>query len=199
MDIDFKLIDMTLIYRFSLVVFFFVLLGCFSSDDSFGRWVRLDLNDAFSIENKKEYVVGDTIFFELRFSRYLPEEGFSELLDVYETTKSADFGFSFRFQKFSELEGGFREIYISEDFIVADKNNVNDYFYQHYGTVATLNTTNDTYVARVGVILVEAGRFRFDFDNVSIQSPFGSDQVQVEIYHSFSGIGQLDTEFVVTE
>lgn len=190
---------MNLKYRISLVVFCFMLVGCFTTDDSFGRSVSLTVQDSFSLENQKEYTVGDTIFFELRFSRYLPEEGFSELLDIYETTKAENFEFSFGFEKFSEFEGGFRQVFIGEDFIVAETENIDTYYFNNYGAVASLNEARDTYQARVGVILAEDGLFRFNFDNVFISPPFDYDAVRLNINHRFSTEGLLDTEFTVTE
>jgi hypothetical protein len=192
---------MTLIYRIGLGLFCFILLGCFSyDDDGFGRSVNLNIQDAFSLENQKEYSVGDTIFFELRFSRYLPEDGFPELLDIYQTTKSEDFAFSFGLEKFSELEDSFRQVNINEDFIIAEKKNLDIYYYNNnHGTFVALNTAKDSYEAKVGVILVEDGLFQFNFNNLFIESPFTDDGVQVGIYHRFSTDEVLDVEFEVTE
>lgn len=192
---------MDLKIKIGAITFCLLLIGCFSDDDGgFGRSISLSIQDAFSMENQKQYNVGDTVFFELRFSRYLPEEGFTEFLDIYETTKSEDFAFSFGFEKFSELENGFSPVNIDEEFIVAEKKNLDTfYYYNDFGTSAGMNAARDAYESSVGIILPEEGLFRFNFENVFIQSPYDFDQVQISINHSFSTNGALDTEFEVVE
>ncbi|MFS4492465.1 hypothetical protein [Maribacter sp. 2308TA10-17] len=187
--------------RVGVTVFCLLLVGCFSNDDGgFGRTVSLNIQDAISMENLKQYNVGDTIFFDLRFSRYLAEEGFDEPVDIFETTKAEHFSFSFDFQKFSELENRFSPINIDEEFVVAEKRDLDTfYYYGGYGTSVGLNEAQDSYETTVGIILVEDGLFRFDFDNIYIQSPYDFEQVQISIYHSFSVDGRLDTEFEVLE
>lgn len=200
-DIDFKLSIMNSIYKLSIVVSCLVLVGCLSrEDDSFSRSVSLDIQDAFTFQNEMEYAVGDTIYFELRFSRYLPEEGYPNLLDIYETTDAEEFGYSFGFEKFSEQENGFRVINIDPQFIIAEESNTDDfYFYSNIGTVAKLNAAQDMYESRVGIILKEDGLFRFDFENTYFNSPYNYDKVQVGIWHEISDSDAVDFEFNVIE
>lgn len=182
------------------LLFCFVFAGCFSIDDPYyGRTVNLEIQDAFSFENKKEYVLGDTLFFELSFSRYLPEKGFNELLDVFETVDSEDFAFSFGFEQYSAFENGFRSIYLNEQFIIAEKKNPDNYHYSNHAIVATLNKATDMYGAQVGIIMAEPGRFRLNFENITLNSPYVEGGIQININHIFTNSGLTDTEFEVFE
>lgn len=192
---------MKAIYKLGIAGFSLLLIGCFSrDDDSFGRSVNLEIFDAFSLQNDREYVVGDTIYFELRFSRYLPEEGFPNLLDIYETTDEKQFGYSFIFEKFSEQENSFRFINIASEFVIAEKNDTtNNFFFNDLGIVAILNAEQDMYESRVGIILKEEGLFRFDFDNIYLTTPFNFDKVQLSIWHEILDGEAIDFEFSVVE
>ncbi|MBM1104864.1 hypothetical protein JQC67_01820 [Aurantibacter crassamenti] len=68
----------------------FSLFGCFQKEDDYFQ-PHVELKEAFVFDNKKEYAVGDTIYLDLNFSRYLEEEGYSNLLDIYETTGAEKF------------------------------------------------------------------------------------------------------------
>ena len=78
-------------------------LGCLSTDDDEYRPIWLTAQNAFDFPLQNEFSVGDTLYVEQYFSRYLPEEGYEELLDVYETTKDEEFGYSFQIEKYSNL------------------------------------------------------------------------------------------------
>lgn len=192
---------MNSLYKLGVAGFCLLLIGCFSKeDDSFGRSVSLDILDAFTLQNDKDYVVGDTIYFELKYSRYLPEEGYPNLLDIYETSEAEEFGYSFGFEKYSEQENGFRLINIDPQLIITEENNIDDfYFYDNTGTAAKLNAAQDAYESRVGIILKEQGLFRFDFDNIYFNSPYNTSKVQVGIWHGISDIDTKDFEFNVGE
>ena len=200
-DIDFKLSIMNSIYKLGIAGFCVLLVGCLSrEDDSFNRSVSLDILDAFTFQNEKEYAVGDTIYFELSFSRYLPEDGYPNLLDIYETTDEEQFGYSFSFEKFSEQESGFRAVNIDPQFIIAEKNDItNNFYFSDLGTIATLNDAKDTYESRVGIILKEAGVFRFDFENTYFNTPYNYNKVQLGIWHGISDREAVDFEFSVIE
>ncbi len=193
--------DMNFIYKAVLTVFGFLLIGCFSDDDGFGRSISVGIKDAITLENKKEYIVGDTIFFELKFSRYVAEEGFDNLLDVYETSNSEVFRYSFGLEKFSDLANNFTRVDIDPKFIIAEQHDLADmyYYYDGYGTVAVLNAAKDVYESKVGVILAESGTFKFYFDNVYLRNGYDYDKINLSIGHSFSENNPIDLEFSVLE
>lgn len=182
----------------------FVLSGCFSGDDYNDRYVRLTIADAFTFKEKKDFVVGDTLVFELKFSRYLEEEGYTNLLDIYETSTSNEFGYSFGVSKFSDFSNNFERINIDEGFILGTRSdNYGYYGYTYLGpTMAALLTTDQQeYTSKVGIVLVEAGRFRIDLENLFLSSGYDYDgkRVVVEIEHHQTVENQSEAEFVVTE
>jgi len=193
--IDFKKAKMKYIYSVLVITICLTIVSCYSDDYGSNRYVSLSIKDAIEFENLENYVVGDTIFIDLNFSRYLAEEGYDNLLDIYESSGSETFNYNFAFSKFSELSNGFRSIAIDPNFIVVEKGNVGEYS----GASALLNADQSAYESRIGLILAEAGRFRFDYDFFYIQSDsFSNDHVQIEIEHSFTGTPP-NFEFTVTE
>jgi len=103
-----------------LLVSSFLFLGCYSGDDDSGP-IDVTINDAIVVENEGDFKVGDVIFFEIRFSRFLEEEGFDNLLDIYETTGLDLFSYSYGFSKFSTFINGFERVNIDSDFIIIEE------------------------------------------------------------------------------
>ncbi|MFS4468799.1 hypothetical protein [Maribacter sp. 2210JD10-5] len=186
--------------KYSTIVLILVgllLNACFSGDDGItNRFIELRLTDALTFENEGNYVVGDTIFIELNFSRYLEEEGFTNLLDVYESTNAKSFGYSFRLEKFSELGNSYIGTTIDGQFLFAEKGRIGP-----FETIdVVLNDAEDTYESRIGIILAETGNFRFNFDFLSIFSQnVDFDKVNIEIQHLFNTAVPEDFEFTVNE
>jgi len=169
---------------------FFV--GCYYDDD--GGYISLEIQDAITFENNLNYVVGDTLFFELNFSRYLDEAGFTNKLDVFESSGVDSFYYYYSLNKFSEQAGGFREIAVADEFVYAEKGTI-----RNGGADAKLNPDMTVYESRVGIILVETGSFQLDFDFFRLNSfGYSQDKVRIDIEHTFSsGINKF--EFEVTE
>lgn len=184
--------------RILLIGFSLFLIGCHSRDDIY--YLReVEITDAFVFENAENYVVGDTIFFDLNFSRYLEEEGYSNLLDIYETTGAEEFNYSFRFSKFSDFSNSYIPINIAEDFVFAEKGKVSG---QSSAAKAVLNDTQTMYESRIGIILAETGDFNFDADYYSLNlypENVREDKVYVEIRHRFSNSETDQFAFTVTE
>lgn len=156
-----------------------LLLSCYSGDDDAGRYVFLTIEDALTIENQENYVVGDTIFFELKFSRYLPEEGFDNLLDIYESTNAEEFRYSFSLGKFSNFSDDYENINIAFDYLFSEKGTVSRGLYNN--AQAVLNEEKTQYESRIGIVLAETGDFRFDFGYLGINSESDYDNVSIEI------------------
>ncbi|MDC0008267.1 hypothetical protein OAE12_01000 [bacterium] len=176
-----------------------LLLGCSSADD--GSFVDLEIQDALIFDNNENYSVGDTLYIELNFSRYLDEEGFSNKLDVFESSGIESFEYDdISLFKFSETENRFRIATIAPEFLFAEKGSIDD-----SGTVSVeLNMETAQYESRIGVILQETGRFSFSgleflflFDRFSGQIS-DEDRVRISIRHRFSGTPP-NFEFTVSE
>ncbi len=178
-----------------------LMVGCYSRDDSFERTVRLQIQDAITLDNKETYSVGDTIFFEVRFSRYLKEEGFSSLLDVYETTDEKQFLYSFGLSKYSDFSNRYESVVIDPELILGSRfDNSNSWgSFLSGDMVVELNDTQDFYESRVGIVLVETGDFQLNLDFLTFGTNYFNDEVQLAIEHSFSNDSPLNTEFTVVE
>lgn len=177
-----------------LSIFFLTLLGCISDDDS-SRFVFLSVDDALTFQNNENYIVGDTIFVEINFSRYLPEEGYENLLDVFESSGAETFYYDYRLSKFSELADGFQSVFVDPNFLFVEKGNIDDF----RGASIMLNVDKAQYESRVGLVLAETGRFKFDFEFLNMYSEnYSQDNVQIEIQNRFSGTPP-NFEFIVTE
>lgn len=173
-----------------------LLQSCYSYDDEGGsRYVELQLTDAFNFENDKNYVVGDTIFLELNFSRYLEEEGFSNLLDVYASTDSEEFSYPLELLKYSALSDNFVFTKIAEQFIFAEKGSVDGLYWVN----AKLNDSRDTYESRIGLILAEEGEYRLNTQFLELESKWNFDKISIGIRHRFSDKTEEDFEFIVSE
>lgn len=167
----------------SLVIGCVLLSACNYDDD--GRYLSLEIQDALIFENNQNYVVGDTIFFELNFSRYLDETGFSNKLDVFESSGAETFRYGFGLNKFSELSGGFSHVEVSNDFILAEKGEVLEGMSV---AIAQLNQNQVEYESRIGIVLVESGLFELPFQNLFVTSyNYSDDKIQIELVHSYSG------------
>ena len=170
------------------------LWGCYSDDDY--QFVQLRIQDSLSLENEKNYVVGDTIFFELNFSRYLDEDGFSNKLDVFETTGALSFHYPMVLEKFSPQANGDTQIIVANNLIVEEKGRLVDDF----NTLsALLNEEQDLYESRIGIILAETGNFRFSFDFFTLYPESNGDRIGLSITHNFTSINVEDFEFEVTQ
>ncbi len=180
----------------------FMLFGCYSRDDDYyGRNVRLTITDAVAFDAKKEYVVGDTLVFELKFSRYLKEDGYGTLLDVYETTDSKQFGYNFGISKFSGFSNTFQRISIDEQYILGARTDEGYSTYFGGSMAALLDADEEGYTSKVGIILVDNGRFKIDLNYLDLNSGFGydTDRVELAIEHLQTPENESNAEFTVVE
>ena len=193
---------MQVIYKIALVFLGVFMIGCFSSDDSiYENNIQVEVLDAFLVDNKQNYSVGDTIYFDQKFSRYVKEEGYSDLLDIYETTNDTAFGYSFELEQYSEFSDSYRSVFIQEEFLLV--NNIDLDYYSYYGTevTAVLNDAQDAYESRVGIILPETGVYRLNFENIYFRNGYGYDNevIHLDILHRFSDSATVALDFTVTE
>ncbi|MDO5971900.1 hypothetical protein Q4Q35_19025 [Flavivirga aquimarina] len=150
------------------------MIGCFSGDDDYGYSPSVAISDAFSFENEENYQVGDTLFFNLNFSRYLDEDGYDNELDIYETSNSEEFFYNPDFRKFSSFSDLYESVSIRQELFYSPNETTN---------VAKLNTGTNTYESQMGIILAEAGEYSISFNSVHISSgiPYYSENVDVNI------------------
>lgn len=150
----------TLNYFLSFLVFS-LFLNCSEPDDIYMGPKYLNVAKLIQIETSPSYKVNDLIYINASFSKYLPEEGFSDLLDIYKTSKSKEYLFSFSLEKKSAY-GTWSAVNFG-DKIVVSKGKV----YKSYDDLAVceLNPQNDKYEFRAGLPLLETGEFRLRVSN----------------------------------
>lgn len=179
-------------YKFGILILVLLSFAACTFDDD-GRFISLTIQDAITIEKNQNLIVGDTVFIALSFSRFLDEEGFSNQLDVYESTDSDAFRYDFQLQKFSELSDGFQPVQIASEFLFAENGAITNFG----GTTAVLNEDKTRYESRIGLVLAESGRFLLDFEFLNLSSTnFSEDRVQIDIQHFFVE-NQSNFEFTV--
>lgn len=182
---------------FLIVVVCILLTSCYSrDDDDYYSPIVLEIEDALIFENNKNYIVGDTIFFELNFSRYLKEVGYSNLLDIYETTGNEEFLYSFDVRKFSTLSNRFDRVNIDAQFLIAEKGNV---YWETNNVGSVLNQSLDLYESKVGIILAEPGDYELDLKDIYISGEYQSDKVLLQISHRFTDNDPERFAFSVSE
>tara|TARA_B100001179_G_scaffold231724_1_gene222390 strand:+ start:1145 stop:1654 length:510 start_codon:yes stop_codon:yes gene_type:complete len=168
-----------------------------STDDDEYRPIWLTAQNAFDFPLQNEFSVGDTLYVEQYFSRYLPEEGYEELLDVYETTKDEEFGYSFQIEKYSNLSQDYNWVDLDPQFILGNKV---DGGYNSVEILALLNSSRDAYESRFGIVLAEAGSFRLNLSHVIFHNGYDqANEIYLDIRHEFSNEEEALWEFTVTE
>ena len=177
-----------------LIIVFLSLYGCQENDDGSRKF--LEIQDAFIFENKQSYVIGDTIYTTLSFSRYLDEEGFDNKLDIFKSSGSDSFGYSIGLQKYSESSETFQFLPIDSSNFFAEIGTISDLGY----VTAVLNPSKTEYESRIGIVLLESGRYKVDllFPYLS-SNGYQEDRVQIDILHRFTDSSQIGFEFEVTE
>ena len=147
--------------------------GCFPGDDYY-FYPRVDIYDAFTFESKENYQVGDTILFNVSFSRYLDEDGYENKLDIYETTSAKKFFYTPLFRKFSTFSDSYEGIYVREEFLYSPNGTIN---------VAKLNTGTNIYESQMGIVLAEEGEYSISFNDVNFHSdvPYFSENINLDI------------------
>ncbi|NJB36610.1 hypothetical protein [Croceivirga sp. JEA036] len=137
-----------------------ILVGsCISDDDFFVP--LLTIEDAFTFENQENYQVGDTIYFTFEFSRYLPEDGQPNLLDIFESTGETDFYYDVEFSKFSSFSNSYQRIFAEESNYYSPDGETN---------LASYNPDTETYTSTTAIVLVEPGEYLLNFNGVYISN-----------------------------
>ena len=164
-------------------------------DDVYWNNVELKIKDILKVENQGNYIVGDTLFFELNFSRYLPEEDKSNLLDVYETSGAYEFTYNFGILKYSAFSGIYQGFRIDEEFLVAEKGDVD--FSNQISVIFNMET--NIYESRIGIVLAEEGEYQLNFDYLNLISAYNSYNPSVNIEHTVTASNPLLLNFTVSQ
>ena len=118
------------------------------SDDEFYNAVYISVPNLISIDTPASYSVGDDVSFHTDFSRYLPEAGQTDPLDIYRTSQAESFGFAYRLEK-ETAPDVWTSVLLNED-----EYSVEEAVYQA-GAM--------TYISDQSIPLTSAGEYRLSF------------------------------------
>jgi hypothetical protein len=177
------------------------LVSCWSDDDSYydNRTINLNVKNLIEIENQTNFLVDEYVFFNVNFSRFLPENGFSDLLDIQRTSKSNKFNVFINFYK-KDAYGNW--IFTNfNNFYQLDKGEI---ITSEFGNNAfsVLNTSTNQYEFRAGIKLLEQGEYRLVIDpnvysfNQNFNS-YNSNNISVNLFHTFDSSTQNELIFTV--
>lgn len=140
----------------------FFLNSCDTNDDGFYNSAYLDADNLVTIETQPSYAVGDYLYIDANFSRYLPDtENEASFLDIYQTTNGATrFAFSYVIEK--KINATDWEAVTVNDNLLDINNGTATSGVYVYG-FCQYNTTNENYEYNVGFPLLSAGDYRLSF------------------------------------
>ncbi len=159
---------------------FFVLIftiSCYNNDEKPDEYISLNVQDLIIVNALPQYKTGDVLTIETVFSKLQKEPGQNTLLDIYKTTQSKEFGYSFTLEK-KVFNGNYLAIdLLSSDFVKDGKGKLTLGAFPM--AICLLNENNNLYEFKQGLILNEPGfyslRFNQNIKNVSFQNNFRVD------------------------
>lgn len=162
-------------------------LNCSEPDEIEMGSKNITVSNLIQIETLPRYKLNDFIFINSSFSRYLPEKGYQDLLDIYKTTKSDEYTFEFTLEKKSAYDT-WTAINIGTK-IVANKGKS----YTSYANigVCVFNPESNLYEFRAGIPLLETGEFRLRM--TSNLYPVYSNSSYIAVYINTT-INQVDNQ-----
>lgn len=128
-------------------------------DDEFYNSKYIAIPGLIQVENQDVYLVGEEIYLNTHFSRFLTEPGYSNQLDLFKTTDGASFSFSFGLEK-RNPDNSWTVVNL-ENKMVPDEGRIYDGDYC-IGQ-AIYNPDTQTYQFRAGIPLQETGTYRIFF------------------------------------
>lgn len=156
LDIDFKTKKMK---KIAILVLVILINSCTSRDDSNEyRNIQLNVENLVVFEEQPTYAINDYVYFNADFSRYLPENGYSDLLDIYKTTNANSFIFGFSLHK-KNAYGNWSEIDFGDNYDVEKGNIIKDY---GVSGISILNNSTNVYEFKSGIKLLESGEFKLE-------------------------------------
>lgn len=143
------------------IVSFFMLTSCWSEDDSSNyKNINLNIPNLIQFETQPTFNINDYVYFNINFSRYLPEQGYSDLLDIYKTTGATNFIFNFNLYKKSAYNI-YEKVNFST-FYILDKGAIENTYYSN--GFALYNDINKMYEFRAGIQLLEQGNYKLEIE-----------------------------------
>ncbi len=139
----------------------------------------LNIPNIIDIENQINYQINDLIYFNAQFSRFLPEPGYTNPLDIFINNKSDRYYIGYSLEKktaynnwsYLDLNGN----------IIADKGEITN-----ISAICVLNNTTNNYEFRGGIKLLETGNYRLNISTYLTPSNnfnyYNDKIIQIQIY-----------------
>lgn len=144
-----------------LIAFISLFTNCDTNDDGFYKNLFVDVPNLVSIQTQPNYSVGDYIYINADFSRYLPEPGHTDLLDIYKTTGGAtQFAFSYVVERKINTTD-WEVVTVNDNQLDINLGTAQNGSYV-YG-ICEYNDIDKTYEYNVGFPLLTAGNYRLSF------------------------------------
>jgi hypothetical protein len=186
-----------------LFYFLFVLpifISCSKEDEEFYNAVYTAIPNLVEVEVQNNYVVNDILWLNTNsFNRYLPEPNQTTPLDVFKTSNSNYFAFTYRLEKRIN-EDTWENIAIENNFVV-DKGRLATTIY--ITGYADFNSTTNQYEHRCGIRLTEQGEYRIVFfsgyngNNFDLISDSGNNKTFLTINTTAKNISGSSYTFTV--
>lgn len=172
------------IFGILLIALFF---NCSELDDIYMGSKDIKDSNLIQIETLPSYKLNDLIYINSSFSRYLPEEGYDDLLDIYKTTKSEEYSFEFILEKKSAYDT-WTPINIGNKIVL---NKGKSYANNVIIGVCVFNPETNLYEFRAGIPLLETGEFRLRINSSLYPVYTNSSYISVYIHTT---INQVDNQ-----
>lgn len=142
-----------------LIAVAFLVSNCNTNDDGFYNNVFVDAPNLVTIDAPSNtFTVGDKLFVDASFSRYLNDNG--SVLDAFKTTGATEFAFSYVIEK--QINSSTWDVVTvnANQLDIVEGNAQNGSYV--YG-ICEYNSTTQTYDYRVGFPLLSTGSYRLSF------------------------------------
>lgn len=159
-------------------------LNCSEPDDIYMGSKDIKASNLIQIETLSSYKLNDLLYINASFSRYLREEGFEDLLDIYKTTQSKEYSFNFILEKKSAYDT-WTTIDIGNKIVV---NNGKFYGINSNIGICVFNPEYNKYEFRAGIPLLETGEFRLRMSSNLYPLDTNSSNISVNIYTTISQV-----------
>lgn len=136
-----------------------ILISCSKEDEEFYNAVYTSIPNLVTVEVESSYSVNDILWINTNnFSRYLNQPNQTTPLDVFKTTKSNYFVFSYRLEK--KINNDWENVAIGNNYEVEKGRISTNVYITGY---ADFNATTNQYEHRGGIKLTQSGEYRLVF------------------------------------
>lgn len=188
----------------SILLYMLILLpilnSCSKEDEEFYNAVYTTIPNLVEVEVQENYEVNDVLWLNTNtFSRYLSEPNQTRPLDVFKTTNSSYFAFTYRLEKRINADT-WENVAIENNFVV-DKGRLATIVY--ITGYADFNSVTNQYEHRCGIRLTEPGEFRIVFfsgyngNNFDLISDSGNNKTFLTINTTAQNINGSSYTFTV--